>query len=347
VIAWQATPARHSIALAAADRPPRCLRDEDGAIDGAPALAFAPDEAEIDAIDAPGLCHATDYGPASQDKPSNEDFALSAVLRGETGERFAFAAVADGVSNGSFFAERGARLACLAALRAVHGELVLGADPGAETARESFRRALHAGLLAALEADLARLRELDAAPAGWAADTFAKYRGETDRWFRTTLLVAVLGARGGFVSVTGDGGVHGFVVAAGSGPEAVQERTLLSAGGGPIERCVSLFLKPEDLTFASLSTEGRAAVHLVVASDGLDASMARLGASCGSRWRDLPLETSRSAVGFLGTLARHPAAEKDNLSVARASWPLDEHASGWGAWARAPIARWLGEEDVP
>jgi len=73
-----------------------------------PPLPFQLSSEEINELSDPRAVAGTRYGRNTQDKISNEDFSISAIIRVDSLE-YSFAAVSDGVSTRTFFFPRAHR----------------------------------------------------------------------------------------------------------------------------------------------------------------------------------------------------------------------------------------------
>ena len=182
----------------------------------------------------------TDFGPADQDKDTNQDFVVAWVAKNESSAIEWAIAVADGVSS-SFQAEVGARIACWAGL----SQLVVGEDDFDGICRRSMDAAGDAvGLLAdELTGDAERF-----CPPWEFASTW-KFTLREGLLLQTTLTLAWVENKYLNVAIVGDGGVglFGFTgdavadngvarVLGGADPETNRVHAL-----GPVNRHVSAF----------------------------------------------------------------------------------------------------------
>lgn len=157
----------------------------------------------------------THYGPDSQDKPTNQDFALSGHFTDRPGVVARFSILADGISNGFAFPQRGAQLSCFAAyhcLKKLYKQFA-GADRYLnEKNIEGFRSDLASRINQFFEWDrrhLCRLFEEDhREPSHIAPEVWLKYfEKEPKKWYGNTILISFLSSFGGFIVYAGDGGV--------------------------------------------------------------------------------------------------------------------------------------------
>lgn len=277
--------------------------------------------AELSDAMAGGPFAITCFGP-EQDKSRNEDAALSAIIRGPDGSAFSFAAVADGVSTRTFWAERASRLACIAAYRAVRTFLWDHefSDAGV---RRHFAARLTEWVRSALRSDRDWLRSMpEVSPPDWAPDLYRRYAGRDDFWYNSTLLVTCLGPLCGLAYWVGDGAV--VIDKTAPNVEPVHNQALRSDADLEISSFVSL-LAPMDFVGAPVSyavNETQAAgIHVLLGSDGIDRT---LQSSAALRETALSIAAHPlSALQRMESLWQMPGAERDNYSLAWASWPLD------------------------
>jgi hypothetical protein len=285
---------------------------------------------------------ATHFGPKAQEKEkaSNEDFALGGVLRlGRQGET-AFVAIADGVSTRTFWAARTARIACLTTYKTARRLLENGLDLGRPDSVAEIAEALAPAIEDSLKADAQRLESAGTVPAGWNPVTYQKYKSDRSLWYRSTLLFGLAGQRGSVIGYVGDGGIRTLIVPERRGEQPVEKCILQAEDDGQLSNYVSIGFTAAEIRRGHFVHEGRAATHVLFASDGLDKtlrSFQRPGAEAWSRYRDVPLATRAEGFGFLGEISAREGADMDNFSIARLSWPL---ASRWPAWRQEPPSRW-------
>lgn len=147
---WYVYPTRHSVAFVPTGADNRLILDKTRYLVPEDRGTMVSDEVffrhhfrtqEVDEIFDPRGVAATYFGPP-QEKASNEDFALSAIIRATDGTFYSFAAVADGVSTRTFWAARAARLSCLTAYWSLSclltGDLDLGDPKAAEQLMDRF-----------------------------------------------------------------------------------------------------------------------------------------------------------------------------------------------------------------
>jgi Protein phosphatase 2C len=308
-----------------------------------PPLPITLSTAEIEELQDERVVVATHFGPKDQEKASNEDFALGGVLKLRSQGEFAFAAIADGVSTRTFWAARTARIACLTTYKVVRGLLEDGLDLSDPDAIATITGTLAPEIEDRLKADGRRLERAGTVPAGWNPATYRKYKGDLTMWYRSTLLFGVAGEKGSVIGYAGDGAIRTLVMPEG-GAGAMIEKCFLRAGDtGQLSNYVSLAFKAAEIQGGRFLHDGRGATHVLLGSDGLDKTLRAFETREGeekSRYRDLPLGTRAEAFRFLGEIAEHEAADPDNLSVARLSWPLGGRTGRWATWKQEPFARW-------
>lgn len=288
---------------------------------------------------------ATAFGPP-QDKAANEDFALSAIIATE-GRSYAFAAVADGVSRRTFWAARTARIAALTAYWSIASELAGHADLADDTAPQTIVERMAADIREALLADRAMLTRIGAVPADWSEAVYRRRAADTSMWYRSTLLVAVIGADGGFIAAAGDGGLRAIIERRKGWSTTFQETALLkSVEGEPLKHFVDDTLSAARFQIYRINTaDGRQATHILMASDGIDTTLQKLAPDQiapdntikESAYRQLPLSSRPQAQAFLSELSRLPETAIDNLSIARATWPTPKAPAEWRAWPKADL----------
>lgn len=262
---------------------------------------------------------ATFYGPKEQEKSGNEDFALAATIKDASGGEWLFSAIADGVSNKTFWAARTARIACLVAYKVVRGQIHSGKAPQ-EGTLEELRRKLSDSLRVRLEQDRADLLELDGLlPNGWQPELYASYMHRTDLWYNSTLLVAVLGPDAGFLLWAGDGGIVLVKNSTGSGPEArTITEVMRSTDDSLVSRYVSLAVTEQTFSLANISYSGNGtplkSVEVYLASDGVDRTLRKNAERLDYQRLNLP--SYEVAQQLLVHLATQPGRELDNYSIA-------------------------------
>jgi len=365
---WRVFPSRHGILLKAGsagsnerevgaarivEHAPRSeffLQQNDAVIgveDTEPPLALQLCREEIEEMRDGRLAAASHYGPLVQEKTSNEDFALSAVIRAH-GSEFAFAAVADGVSTRTFWAARTARIACIGAYKAVRELLLREVDIADDNKHRELADRVAEFIGHALSEDSQMLEASNSVPGGWDRVIYEKHKADKTGWYRSTLLFGVIGANGGVIGLTGDGGVRGLLLEDEKDREPSELRVMFSESGRDLTSYVSQNFSSQDIQLLPLRSKGRRATHVVFASDGLDLTLQQYlpndvqdeGRRCHSRYRDLPLENSRTSLEFLESLSKASSTVRDNLSVARLSWPLPRPNAKWSSWRRENFKRW-------
>lgn len=250
---------------------------------------------------------ATIYGPANQDKQSNEDFAIATVVDGD----WAFAALADGVTQKTFWAARTARIACLVAFRTFR-RFVQSSDGTTDQSLTNFRTELATALQQALAGERRHLLERAAVPPRFDEDLYRRVRGRDDLWFNSTLLVAALGEYCGFVLWAGDGGiVVKKTYRDGTPPE--EKVALTSTDDVSLATHVGLSVTPNQFTLRRLDYQNLSHIEVFLASDGVDRTLQQHART----YPRLALSTGANARAALDTLALLEGAAPDNFSVAR------------------------------
>lgn len=279
-----------------------------------PALAlrlFDEEICEITSPHSPIAVAATFIGPP-QDKTQNEDFSLTAVIRGVDGEPWAFAAVADGVSTKTFWPARAARISALAAFQTVRQAIILGFD-GSDIQLEKLRNDIAKNLRRELRRDQEILQRERIHPRGWAPDLYVNFIGNSEYWYNSTLLLAFLGPQQGFALWAGDGGIS--ILKDGQQTEALRSTDDLVVGTFVSLQVTSAHFQIARIIYPPHLGE----VRVCLASDGVDRTLQRESLTYGKI--RMP-QDPRQAREFLHKLAQQPGREIDNYSFAWLSGPL-------------------------
>ncbi|MBB6255407.1 protein phosphatase 2C domain-containing protein [Nitrospirillum iridis] len=259
---------------------------------------------------------ATCYGPP-QDKSRNEDSALSAVIPGAGATRYAFAAVADGVSTRTFWSERASRLACLAAFKVIRS-MILDSTFDAPDFAPSLRKKLATTVLEALKMDQSIIREKKATPPDWSPELYQRHINRDEFWYNSTLLVSCLGHERGVAFWVGDGGVKIVKIGPDGTNLIARDTHLKSTDDVEIGSYVSL---AKNIVFAGgpINYSDSSAVHVYLATDGVDRTLQR---ARDLDYENISMQDCEKACKALEEIWLLPGAEVDNYSVARASWPI-------------------------
>jgi hypothetical protein len=273
--------------------------------------------------------------PEVEADKGNQDFAFHLDLRAPDGSCWALVGVADGVSQATW-SSRAARHACAAFIESVAALSSAPTFPSTavKLARDDWpdvlSRVFHEHLRARMEGDRHFLFEGKYLDPTWAAQAYRdKFLSGSDafastarEWFQTTLLAAALGPEGGFALLLGDGYAR------------IDRR--FSDGrvdrGAGLDRTsmISLSLTQAQVRegIVRLAPKGAIELGVLLATDGVSRSLetavvAALHAAAltPSPGADPPLDrvsfpTSEVCGSFLDALAREPAADRDNMSVA-------------------------------
>jgi hypothetical protein len=260
---------------------------------------------------------ATCYGPP-QDKSRNEDAALSAVISSGGGGKYAFAAVADGVSTRTFWPERASKLACLAAYKTVRNlivnENIFIVPDFALIIRDMLSQSIKNALLKDKEAVLSS----NVTPPDWSPDLYFSNICRDDLWYNSTLLVSCLGNEVGVVFWLGDGGVRIIKSVGGFSNNSRAATHLQSTDSLEISSYVSL---QNEIQFSggAINFDGFSNIQVFLATDGVDRTLQRNGEIA---YENLKLEKSLLACATLKEVWSMPCAEVDNYSIARICWPI-------------------------
>ena len=287
-------------------------------------LGFELEDEDLRCInyDSPQASAATVFGPP-QDKNCNQDFCLSGTIDDGSGNKLAFAAVADGVTTGSFWPQRGAQIACFSAFSALkqlwRGGLSRASELKAEHVAE-LRDLLAETVAERIRADRSDLLyDYHGVPPDWDPAVFERSAHLPNRWHTSTLLVAAVAASGGLFCFAGDGGIH--VVRSRPDGSVSNITTLESTDDMKIRQFVSPEFTGADLSCGVIATEGYDNVEIIVCTDGVDRTLSRAGMR---PWDFVRGQCSNVALtNLLETLpSRYGAqADVDNYALARIAWP--------------------------
>jgi hypothetical protein len=290
-------------------------------------LAFELEEHDLGCIayDAPEAIAATTFGPP-QDKDSNQDFCLSGTIDDVSGRTLAFAAVADGVSIGSFWSQRGAQIACFSAFSALK-QLWCGglAEVPRMTAAHvaEFRRLCAETAAKWIKADRSDLLyDFHGVPPDWNPVAYQRTSHVEKRWHNCTLLVTAVSESGGLVCWSGDGGIA--VARRRPGGEWRYDTPLVSPDESALEQCVSPEVNEADLQAGVIDVAGYEYVEVISCTDGVDRTLQQAGVPlwdfagslCSSRELSAELEGLPERYG--------DKAAPDNYALARIAWPFLE-----------------------
>ncbi|MCA9091533.1 MAG: protein phosphatase 2C domain-containing protein [Planctomycetaceae bacterium] len=267
----------------------------------------------------------THYGPHKQDKPTNQDFALSGHFGDDTRHMARFAILADGISNGFSFSQRGAHLSCFAAyqcLKNLYQRLSTSNQTLNERDIERFRSDLAEKINEYFSLDREHLLSVfeaeHSAPANIASQVWHKsFKDKPEKWYGNTLLVSFLSPFGGFVVYAGDGGI---VLLKGGG---IIKEVMRSDPTSTISRFVSMGVTGAKFLGALVGYEETDDfVEIISATDGLDRTY---------QLNDLDLTSIFSSDASLSVLIdqignidqRVPGeVDFDNYSIGRIFLPL-------------------------
>ena len=345
---WVAVPTHGGIHLIGPDGcrpvPLGALNDDRSPATGIP-LAVDLSRTDIEAIMASGsltptagATAATHYGPSSQEKLDNEDFALAARVSSPL-STWSVAIVADGVSTRTFWSSRSSRIACLAALQVVRGWVEneeADADCLSEERLETLQLDLRQHLTEAMRADQQALRTEGRTPPAWKPERFAKWSERDALWYATTLLVTAVGPRGGVVLSCGDGAV---VVERSSSNGTVESAKVLLETDDDVRLSTVVSLDTSRMQFVCARIRPGSPGHsirVILATDGVDRGRVVLG---------------EDPVAFYGseTHAIEPSSPWDTIHrVLDQPEPEPDNHSVGVAWCRTgPVEPQPTHIDVP
>jgi hypothetical protein len=265
---------------------------------------------------------ATFYGPDTQEKKSNEDFALSALIKDAKQGEWAFAAVADGVGTKTFWAARTSRIACLAAFKVIR-QFILSSPDTADTTLERLREDLVEALRVHLHRDKQKLLSYKhIVPSNFSPESYHHFLDRDELWYNSTLLVTVLGPDYGFIIRAGDGGIELLKTIKNrdqEGPETIDRKTvLISTDDVSIGTFVSLGVSTKDFALARITyDENLSKIDVYLSSDGVDRTLQKNAENlC---YEKLELENHQRAREQLKMLSNLPDRDNDNFSIALVS----------------------------
>ncbi len=336
---YHPVPARNGLALVEKDERGFFLPDSDSKDEllRQPPLPLELEEAELKELTDPRRPAAfTDFGPQGQDKASNQDFALSALIPDTSGNQWIFAAVADGVSGKTFWPERSSRIACLVAYRVFRQHV---REEGLDHSKPptTLRTTLATKIRHLFEKDRDGILEYpDLLPSTFAKEQYEKRKSDDALWYNSTLLCAVLGPETGLILWAGDGGIHLVRQDEGTAHAPQESKILSCSKATAIDDFVSLAVGPGDFKGTIIRLDKTRPVSLFLSSDGFDRTLQR----CSKSYRELvpPKNARSSTYAWLAkehrelSTGNHPNIESDNSSFAHISWPVLATAPGsqWG-----------------
>lgn len=295
---------------------PRC-RVEDELLPQPPlALTLSGSDIKyLKAVDGhPAATAATCFGP-KQDKSQNEDFALAALFPGTTSS-VAFAAVADGVTEKTFWPERAARLACFVAYQTVR-DLISKWEDSSESISQALQTSLAERLRESFICDHRLLISSATRPLDWKPNLFDKYKDVLDFWYNSTLLVGIINSEKVLTCAAGDGGI---MLEHKENHSSPLTKTILleSTDNLKVDEWVSLTRNTRfDIHRIELETATPNAMTLHLVTDGVDRSLQRQRPLGGLA--SLKLENGSKGVAELKEIWEQEGADRDNYSGARLS----------------------------
>ena len=292
-----------------------------------PDLTFELSRDDVQAIGHPDRPFAmTWFGPPDKDKASNQDFAVSAIVRDDRHQPWAVAAVADGVSTKTFWPERAARIACLVAFEVLRRWIGRGDLKGVGQVRKEelkFLKKVAADLTRTLhkafDLDRRELCRRDAhglVPPHFAPDLYEEHRHEDRWWYNTTLQVAALGPDGGVLLHVGDGGICMH-----RPPNSVNN-LVKSGGETSLQRYAGFGVREEDFEIFRI---GPGRLRLLMATDGLDRTLQLQQRTYGDLLAEGSWESDPRPSGLTrateAMFSSSKSKDRDNVSLACLDWP--------------------------
>ena len=269
----------------------------------------------------------THYGPKNQDKPTNQDFALSGRFTDQPDRIARFSILADGISNGFAFPQRGAQLSCFAAyhcLKALYKRLGATSESLSEEDIEKFRDDLTNTINQFFKLDRKHLlylfKEEHREPLNIASKVWEKYfKDEAEKWYGNTLLVSFLSPSGSFVIYAGDGGI---ILLKGQKPP---KEIIRSSESSAVDRFVTLGMEPAQFLGAHISCDrSDGFIEIISVTDGIDRTY---------QMNEMNFSKAFSSEAVLGELVDQIGNLKDritgeidvdNYSVGRVFLPLSD-----------------------
>jgi hypothetical protein len=263
----------------------------------------------------------THYGPPPpmQDKPTNQDFALSGCFEDDKLQPYRFSVVADGISNGYSFPQRGAQLSCFAAyecLKELYRDLSKSGRTLSEGDVDHFRQNLATKINEYLQLDrihLLNVFEIEhSGPMSISSKVWRdNFRDKPEKWYGNTLLVSFLSPFGGFVVYAGDGGI---ILIKGGG---VVKEVIRSDSSSVIKQFVTNGVSSGSFYGAFVEcAEADGFVEFVTVTDGLDRTYQLNNVDLSSFFsKDARLEHLIDQIRNLDS--RFGQVDVDNFSIAR------------------------------
>lgn len=249
---------------------------EKGEIDEMPSLPFTITKSDLKNLTS--TCEAfaiTDYGYAKQNKPNNQDFALAGSI-----DNFTFSILADGVSNGFLYSQRGAHISCLCA----YFEIKKFIETHQEFSHSNIQL-LKESITSSLNKKLSEDRELilqDFAndktgilPKKVSPTYFEKtFKNNPKKWYGNTLIISLLSPKGGLVLQVGDGAVIIYKsykkLVGKSSPDEVKQFSM--SGKGMLANYVHIGMPTTEFISGRIGMDNVSHCWVVSATDGVDRS---------------------------------------------------------------------------
>ena len=270
---------------------------------------------------------ATDVAKKEENK-RNEDFALSAALRSRDGNLWQFAAIADGVSNRTFWAERASRLACFVAFQTIR-QAVVAEDFGTtniETVIVNITEKMKTSIASVLRRDHAIISSVCAYPPEWDPDLYDRLSKRQELWYNSTLVTVVLGPETGFAFWCGDGGL--WIERKENDGKRPIARPLYSGESSTVENVINMEpgvieIEPRIINISKETKE----IRVILSSDGVDRTIFHLNKATEGEDIYTRLAEAGNSVQMhfaLLKIMREDSAEPDNASVALLAAPVEK-----------------------
>lgn len=277
----------------------------------------------IDCYSADSFCH-TEYGPADQDKSSNQDFGIAGSFSEDGVVTGRFSIIADGISNGYAFPQRGAQISVFTSyycLKQFCYEVIRTKTAISNTGIEFFRENLSSSLNEIFDMDIDNLLTNYGAPGHISDLVWEKhFKRKRKRWYGNTLVVSLITKFGGFIVYAGDGAI--FLNKNGKHIEVLR-----SDESSAIDRFVSYGVS--DGTFRSIHVAPQkkgSQLSVTTLTDGVDRTMQNQ-THPNTHVIDI-LENSGpdGVIKYIDNIRKQaenqsPGYEQDNYTVAHISYP--------------------------
>lgn len=250
------------------------------------------------------------------DKPTNEDFALSADIKG-----IKFCVVADGVSTGTFYSDRASRIAGITTFQVMKDILKGPVDLSDREQQQNITNKILSAIHANYFKDREVLLEENSIPLTKkiSEEEYLKKINYPLKWYQTTFIFCVAGKSGGFLVVIGDGGA---MLARYKDNQLTKKTTLLSSEGNePLDNILTLKSETMGRKITDISgvLENNERVDVYISSDGIDGSFFINNLS----YEDVKIDSIQDIELLMRELSNDSLPnerEVDNYALAKIVW---------------------------